>query len=477
VVANLHWTAKQPGTALRSKILPAFVAGGLFCFVVSGIIVRRGRRALEAVQFSENRARHLATHDLLTGLPNRRALEVHLEQVLAEHSSVWLLYMDLDGFKETNDLYGHGAGDGLLKAVAARLKDTVPAEHMLARVGGDEFALAMVSEDADADAVACSLITAFASAFHVGDYSVSLGVSIGLSKSDQTADADELVRRADSSMYAAKAQGKHCFQIYTPALDACREARKQLETDLRSALERDEIGLVYQPIVCARSQKVVCVEALARWLHPTRGLIPPDQFIPIAESSGLIVDLGRAILTKGCREARAWGVDLAVNLSPAQFWDRGLAATIVEVLNATAFPPERLELEITEGYLMRRPEAAGRILEQLKTLGVRIALDDFGTGFASIGYLQQLGFDSIKIDRSFIVSSAADKQAAELASAIIAIGDALNLPVTAEGVETEEQAKIMRKSGCSRLQGWFFGKPIPQAEMTEWFDNQSRQAS
>ena len=477
VVANLHWTPKQPGTSLRNKILPAFLIIGLICFVVSGIIVRRGRRTLEALQFSENRARHLAKHDSLTGLPNRRALRVHLEQLLGKHSNVWLLYMDLDGFKETNDVYGYGAGDGLLKAVGARLRDTVLAEHMLARVGGDEFALAMASDDADAVALAGDILRVFASAFHVGNYRVSLGVSIGLSKCEPSADADELVRRADGAMYAAKSQGKHCFQIYSPSLDAGRELRKQLETDLRSALERDQIGLVYQPIVCARSQKVVCVEALARWLHPTRGLIPPDQFIPIAESSGLIVDLGRAILTKSCSEARAWGVNLAVNLSPAQFWDRGLAATIVEVLNATAFPADRLELEITEGYLMRRPEAAGRILEQLKSLGVQIVLDDFGTGFASIGYLQRLGFDRIKIDRSFIVCSSADKQAAELASAIIAIGAALNLPVTAEGVETEEQAKVMSQAGCSRLQGWHFGKPIPQAEMTEWFASGSRQAS
>jgi EAL domain-containing protein (putative c-di-GMP-specific phosphodiesterase class I) len=324
--------------------------------------------------------------------------------------------------------------------------------------------------------VARTILASFANAFSVGEYHVSLGISIGIASRQATTDADELVRRADSAMYAAKARGKHCLQLYSPALDAGRERRKQLETDLRTAIQEGGISIAYQSLVCARSRAIVGVEALARWEHPLFGPIPPDQFIPIAETSGLIVELGKSILTRACSEARHWSVDLAVNLSPAQFWDRSLAGAVSDVLEETGFPPERLELEITEGYLMRRPEAAAEILNRLKSLGVRIILDDFGTGFASIGYLQQLDFDGIKIDRSFVAASNSDSKAADLARAIIAIGDALDVPVTAEGVETLANASLMQAAGCARLQGWLFGRPMPAHEMDLWLADRSRLA-
>ena len=475
-LATLHWSPATPGSTLRSQIFPAFLAIGFICLFVAGIIVSRGRKSLEALRFSESRAHHMARHDLLTGLPNRRAMKLALDSHFSNNTPVCLLYMDLDGFKETNDVYGHGAGDGLLKAVALRLSDYVPAPHILGRVGGDEFAVIMAADAAAAIEVAESILTAFSTAFSIGEYHVSLGVSIGIAATEPMVDTDELVRRADSAMYAAKASGKHCLQLYSPALDAGRERRKQLETDLRTAIRDGGIRIVYQSLVCARTRAIVGVEALARWQHPLFGPIPPDQFIPIAESSGLIIELGRGILAAACREARDWSVDLAVNLSPAQFWDRGLASAIAGVLEETSFPPERLELEITEGYLMRRPEAAARILKQLKAIGVRISLDDFGTGFASIGYLQQLNFDGIKIDRSFVATSGSDPKSADLARAIIAIGDALDVPVTAEGVESIVHANLMQAAGCSRLQGWLFGKPMPAEEMGAWLADRSRLA-
>ena len=267
-------------------------------------------------------------------------------------------------------------------------------------------------------------------------------------------------------MYVAKSQGKHCFQLYCAEIDAGRDVRRELQQDLQTAIERGEIAVLYQPIVCARSHETLGMEALARWEHPQRGAIDPERFIPLAEESGLIVPLGQAVLAKACREACGWGVNLAVNLSPAQFWDRRLATTIEEVLRETGFPADRLELEITEGYLLRRPEAAGEVLARLKSIGVRIALDDFGTGFASIGYLQKLGFDSIKIDRSFVAAAVSAPKAADLARAIVGIGEALELPVTAEGVETFEQAALMTSAGCERLQGWLFGRPVSREEAT-----------
>ena len=481
ILGYLNWFPQKPGSTLRWQMLPAFLLVALISLLVASVIVRRGRRSLEALKLSERRAHHLATHDLLTGLPNRRLVQSEVQSRLDDGQPVCVLYMDLDGFKETNDVYGHVAGDALLNSVASRLRSLVSDDMLLARVGGDEFAIVAQSGEAEASSVARSILEGFASAFIVRDYNISLGVSIGISavSSDEmaTIGCDELLRRSDSAMYAAKANGRRSLQVYNPDLDEGRERRQQLETDLASAIASNEIALVYQPIVCAKLHSILCVEALARWKHPTFGLIPPDQFIPIAESSGQIVELGRAVLEAACTEVRDWGVDLAVNLSPAQFWDRDLPHTVAEVLQATAFPAERLELEVTEGYLMRRPEAAGEILKTIKSLGVRIALDDFGTGYASIGYLRQLGFDSIKIDRSFVAASISHERDANLARAIVSIGEALDLPVTAEGVETFAHAKLMQKAGCNRFQGWLFGRPMPAREMGSWLADQMRWAS
>jgi len=462
-IANLAWLPNTPGTELRKGIWPAFLGAVLLSLLIAGLILRRGRAALEALRSSETRAQHLAKHDLLTGLPNRRALHEALQSQIDGNPDATLLYLDLDGFKETNDVYGHGAGDDLLRTAAGRLHDVLPAGCELARVGGDEFAI-IAPTPAVGSELAKAILQAFSAPFTVGDFRVSLGISVGIATNAVALDADELVRRADAAMYEAKSQGKHCFKAYSPEIDAGRDMRRELEQDLQATIERGEIEVVYQPIVASGSHDTVCVEALARWEHPSRGAIDPARFIPLAEESGLIVPLGQAVLAKACREARGWGVNLAVNLSPAQFWDRRLATTIEEVLAETGFPADRLELEITEGYLLRRPEAAGEVLARLKSVGVRIALDDFGTGFASIGYLQKLGFDSIKIDRSFVAAAVSSTQAADLARAIVGIGDALDLPVTAEGVETPEQAALMTSAGCARLQGWLFGQAVDREE-------------
>ena len=443
-VASIGWTANRPGLALRNKIFPAFLLIGLCALAVGNVIVRRTRRGIDALRLSETRAQHLACRDMLTGLFNRRALLDHLHACLATEGRQHLLYMDLDGFKDTNDVYGHGAGDELLREVTRRLNRACPGADMVARVGGDEFAVLLHGAEEGPTELAQSILAQFEAPFIVGGYRVALGISIGIASSATGDSAEELLRRADVAMFAAKAGGKNCARAYDPALDAGREMRKRMEQDLRQAIERREIGIVFQPIVDAGRQRIVCVEALARWSHPDHGAVPPQTFISIAEESGLIVALGRDVLAQACEQARDWTVDLAVNLSPAQFWDRGLCHTIREVLEATGFPAHRLELEITEGYLLRRPDAAGAILDQLRATGIRIVLDDFGTGFASIGYLQRLPFDRIKIDRSFIAQIDEDSGASELARAIVAIGDALRLPVTAEGVETPRQAMVMR---------------------------------
>lgn len=431
------------------------------------IILKRGRLAMEALLTSEARARHVANHDILTGFANRRALHDEFDRCLTASKGVTLLYLDLDGFKETNDLYGHGAGDELLRAVATRLRDGCLQARQIARVGGDEFAVLLTDASPDqATTLAQAILRTFEQPFPIVGYGISLGVSIGIATYETGTTTAEIIRRADVAMYVAKASGKNCVRVYDPVFDSGTELRKRLEQDLRIAIEQDYISVVFQPVVSAREKRIVSVEALARWSHPARGMVPPDQFIPIAEECGLIVALGRVVLTKACTEAHKWNVDLAVNLSPAQFWDRDLACTVEEVLRETGFSPQRLELEITESYLLRRPEAACEIIDQLRHMGIRIALDDFGTGFASIGYLQRLAFDSIKIDRSFVSQVTVDKKAMDMARAIVAIGTVLNLPVTAEGIETREQADLMRVAGCNKLQGWLFGQPVSSDEFT-----------
>ena len=464
-LAWLAWDPQRPGTALRRQILPAFALVALISLFAAAIILRRARRGLEALRGSEASALHNALHDPLTGLGNRRAM---IEALGSDGGPTTLLYMDLDGFKETNDVYGHAAGDALLVEAARRIRDATGDARLVARSGGDEFAVVMAGADpAAAAAMTAAILAAFRAPFVVADYSVSAGISIGSAEMESGRHADELIRRADVAMYAAKAAGKNIWCAYQRAMDDEYDERRRLENDLRLAIDRGDIRVEFQPVVDAGGH-VVGAEALARWTHPRHGPIPPDIFIRVAERCGLISDLGRSVLLTACREARDWDIDLAVNLSPAQFWDGALVQRMAETLATTGFPADRLELEITESYLLRRPDAAEVILRDLRALGIRIALDDFGTGFASIGYLRQLSFDRIKIDRSFITEVADDSRAADMARAIVALAEALNLSVTAEGIETKAQAAIMRVIGCDRFQGWLFGRPMPGDAFATW---------
>ena len=468
MVARVAWTAVKPGIALRRQLVPGSILIALIALLAAGAILSRARNGLNALRASEARALHHAHHDNLTGLPNRRVILGTLAEAIARGDATVLIYMDLDGFKEANDVYGHPVGDEVLRQAAQRIADAASDAALVARTGGDEFAIVMIAPTDEAvKSIVGRVMSAFSTPFETGGYNITVGISIGSAAGGNELEPDELVRRADVAMYSAKGGGKHRWCAYEPSMDVEHLRRRQLESDLRRAIRGGEIGVAFQPIVDARSNAIVSVEALARWSHPEFGEVAPDVFIEVAEKSGLINDLGRHVLAVACRVVRDWDVDLAVNLSPAQFWDHEVGEIVREVLAETGFSPLRLELEITEGYLLRRPEAAQFILEELKALGVRIALDDFGTGFASIGYLQRLSFDRIKIDRSFITASVKDARAAEMVRAIIVLANALNLPVTAEGIETSEQAALARLAGCSRLQGWLFGRPLTAEQMAE----------
>jgi diguanylate cyclase (GGDEF)-like protein len=459
-IAWLEWRSHHPGASLRQQLVPAILAVAFVAFVAAGLILRRGSQSIEALRASELLARHLSDHDPLTELPNRRALGERLGELVAARQGLALLFLDLDGFKDANDVYGHSAGDLLLKEAAGRLK-AAAGEAFIARAGGDEFAVLLRSPSSGVAAATCeAILEAFSTPFKVGAYSITIGTSIGYFESATSCDsAEELIRKADVAMYAAKDAGRNCAQVYHPSLDEGHERRQRLEQDLKRAVENEEIYVRYQPIVDAQSGEVVAVEALARWSHPVHGDVPPDVFIPIAEISGLINAIGRQVLLNACREMRETGLDLAVNLSPAQFWDGNLYDEVQQVLERTGFPPERLELEITESLLLRRPQVAAAVIDRLRSLGIRMGLDDFGTGFASIAYLQQLTIDRLKIDRSFLAPLESEPDMREVLVSIVGLAKAYHLEVCAEGIETPGQAQLARLAGCGRLQGWLFGRP------------------
>jgi len=464
--AWISWRPTYPGSGLRQDILPLFLCVGLLTLLAAGLIMRRGAQTVEALRLSEADARYLAFHDAVTGLPNRRALTQQIGKSLARRSNVTLLSMDLDGFKDVNDLYGHAAGDVILRQVQERIRDALPGAFV-ARAGGDEFAaLLHEMELSGVERAAEAILASFGQPFSIGTYRVSLGISIGFAEARcSELSENEILRRADTAMYAAKSEGKRCYRSFSPEMDQLHCLRLAMEEDLRQAISAGDIEVVYQPVVEASSGRICSVEALSRWSHPIHGTVPPDVFIPLAERCGMINALGRHVLRSACREALVLPFNLCVNLSPAQFWDRNLVAEIRSILEATGFPAERLEVEITESYLLRQPQAAAEILNQLGALGIKVALDDFGTGFASIGYLRQLPLDRLKIDKEFISPLAQGGRGLDLVSAIVALATSLGLEITAEGVETREQASLARLVGCSQLQGWLFGRPMTIAAL------------
>jgi diguanylate cyclase (GGDEF)-like protein len=427
---------------------------------------------------TERRIAHMARHDALTGLPNRTLFHERLEEALASSrrhgESVALLCLDLDHFKTVNDTLGHPAGDALLKAVAERLRTDLGDEDTIARLGGDEFAILLRggAQPDDATGLARRTIASLSEPFVLGDDHVTAGVSIGIAIGPTDgADADQLFKHADLALYRAKADGRAVFRFFEPEMDAQVQERRSLEMDLREALSEGQFRLEYQPVYDANKNDLVGFEALLRWDHPLRGAVPPSQFIPVAEETRLIVPLGEWALRAACREAASWpkGIRLAVNVSAAQFRTANLAETVVSALSASGLAPNRLELEITESILMQSNDACLRMLHQLRALGVRIAMDDFGTGYSSLSYLRSFPFDRIKIDRSFVREMTHNGECAAIVRAIVQLGATLGIATIAEGVETREQLEAVRAQGCNEVQGYFFGRPRPAAEIVDLF--------
>ncbi|MEN8179029.1 MAG: EAL domain-containing protein [Pseudomonadota bacterium] len=430
---------------------------------------------------AENRLNFLAYYDSLTKLPNREMLRHQLDQALKvaqrNHEIVGVLFTDLDRFKNINDSLGHEEGDKLLCQVARRLRDVLRDEDMVARVGGDEFIIILpqIKRPASAGRVAAKILSYLREPFILGErmHFISASIGIALFPKDHT-DAAELLKNADVAMYQAKAKGRGGYQFYSQEMGEQVLERMQLEQSLRVGLSRQEFVNFYQPQFCLESGHLVGCEALMRWRHPGKGLISPAKFIPVAEDTGEILRLGEQALRQACSQMLSWQhtgphvPQISVNLSPHQLSINDFPTWVETVLDESGVHPNQLVLELTETAMMQNPEQAKRILDNLKSIGVRLALDDFGTGYSSLSYLRRFPFDCLKIDRFFVKDLTIDKRADAVAKAIISMAHSMGMYVVAEGVETEEQKQFLSDAGCDVVQGFLTGKPVPAKRAGEW---------
>ncbi|MDI1261993.1 MAG: EAL domain-containing protein, partial [bacterium] len=422
---------------------------------------------------TEERITHLAHYDALTDLPNRALFHEQLKRELrhvAMDRQMAVLYIDIDEFKSVNDSLGHMIGDELLKSVAASLGACARETDFVARLGGDEFAILQtgVRHTDDVMKLVSRIYEAIRAPYECLGHQVSTDASIGIALAPRDgADLDQILKNADLAMYAAKAAGRRTYRFFESEMDAQARERRHLEIDLRQAIADHALEVYYQPCLSLQDNSITGCEALVRWRHPQRGMISPAEFIPIAEETGLINQLGEWVLTSACMEAATWpdNIRLAVNVSPVQFKSGTLALKVISSLAASGLIASRLELEITEAVLIRDDEAALEVLHQLRAIGVRIALDDFGTGYSSLSYLKRFPFDKIKIDRSFVTDIADPEGSPAIVQSVVNIAAERHMTTTAEGVETEQQRDLLRALGCSEMQGYLFSAPKPAADI------------
>lgn len=447
-------------------------------FTLSGMTLFMG-----LVGYSTDRLNKMAFFDSLTLLPNRLLFRRYLAQTLRDKSGkrkqIGVLFLDLDRFKYINDTMGHLAGDELLITVANRIKEEIPTQAFLARLGGDEFTLLLpqMSHPDEAAKVSESIIRSLEQSIPLRHREVFITTSIGIALyPDDGKDSETLMKNADIAMYRAKEHGRNTYQFYAPPVNSGGIERIQMETMLRHALERDELVVHYQPRIDADTGELVCVEALARWNHPELGMIPPKDFIPLAEDTGLVVQLGEQILYKACSQRKRWldtgypPFRVSVNLSPRQFRQKDLPQVIARVLKETRLSPQYLELELTESAAMQDVTYAEHMLSDLKEMLLTIAIDDFGTGYSSLSYLKKFPIDVIKIDQSFISGIHKNPDDAAIVKAIIALAHTLKLNVTAEGVETLEQLDYLKQLNCNEVQGYLIGKPMSTQTLSDWIE-------
>jgi diguanylate cyclase (GGDEF)-like protein len=484
------WTVRTVGAALPGGALSvglplAVLLGGIAISVLLAVVLLllgTGRaRALRLVRTRTGELHHQALHDALTGLPNRALVLDRVQQAMArahrEHTPLAVLFLDLDGFKAVNDMYGHGAGDQLLQAVSARLSGALRETDTVGRLGGDEFVVLAEGDSLSAgpEVIAERIRAVLSEPFLIEGPELltlrthaSMGIAVGVRET-----ADDLLRDADVALYEAKAAGKDCFVLFAPEMQLAVLDRLELESDLRKAIGTDQLFLVYQPTLDLRSETITGVEALLRWNHPTRGLVMPDVFIPLAEETGLIAPIGRLVLFQACAAAAGWQrlggpLSVAVNVSGRQLdGNTDLVGDVRTALSRSGLNPGLLTLEITETMLMRDASRSADRLRELKALGVRIAIDDFGTGYSSLAYLQQFPVDALKIDRSFITGIASSPEANALIHTLVQLGKTLGIETYAEGIEDRSQLQHLQREECDSGQGYLFAKPLSPRALEE----------
>jgi diguanylate cyclase (GGDEF)-like protein len=460
----------EDGRTVASTLQP--MAGGGWVATHEDITERR---------HAEIKIAHMARHDALTDLPNRVLLSERLGEALSHverGQQLAVLCLDLDQFKNVNDTLGHPIGDALLRKVAGRLRHCVRDTDTISRVGGDEFSIIQtnIADAGDARQLAVRISEAVSAPYDLDGHAVLINTSIGIAMApaDGT-DPNELLKNADMALYGAKADGRGMFRFFEPKMDAHMKARRALEVSLRKALENGEFVLHYQPVVNLDRDGVKSCEALLRWYHPERGIVPPLEFIPVAEEIGLIVPIGEWVIRQACHDAAQWPdhIGVAVNLSPIQLGSKNLLPTVLSALAGSGLPASRLELEITEAVLMHNTESNLKTLHQLRELGISISMDDFGTGYSSLSYLSSFPFDRIKIDRSFINGLGSGTESAAIVKAVAGLADSLSMTTTAEGVETQAQLDHVRELGCTDVQGFFYSKPVPVEQLALMFGRSS----
>ncbi len=477
-VAFFDWERDRPGLTMLRQTGPALAVAFAVAAILVFLLLRQLRRSSTALEVGRRNAEHQAAHDRLTGLPNRMGFDVHLAKVLADSqgagTQLSLLMLDLDRFKQVNDTLGHQAGDELICAVGQRIRDVVGEGIMIARLGGDEFGILLVSPDGSADlgGLASGIIESIGQAFDLNHYKAHVGVSIGIvNATGGSAEPRELVRKADIALYEAKAGGRNRAVVYEEHMNELLQLQHTIEGELREALQRDDqLSVAFQPLIDQHTRKVIGAEALARWNHPKYGNISPARFIPVAENTGLIEALGEFVLRRACAlGAKAPGRTIAVNISPTQLRNPRFSIQVFDILRETGMRPLDLELEITESILLDDEHISAQNLRTFRAAGIHIALDDFGTGYSSLSYLKRYPVDRIKIDRSFVMQLADGHVSVAITQAIVTLAHAMDIEVTAEGVETEPQATILGRLGCNTLQGFLFSGGVAEDRITAIF--------
>jgi diguanylate cyclase (GGDEF)-like protein len=477
-IENQFVDALSEASRTTYQLLQAMMLAATPGLLILGTVL--SLRILQQRKRADDRVHHIAFHDDLTSLPNRLMLNQRLDEALSRHrrarSQLAILFMDLDRFKVINDSLGHEVGDVLLRQVADRLRAQSREGDTVARMGGDEFVVLIENREnlMDISAYARRLVEELSAPYLLGtkDYHVSLSIGISVFPSDGS-DSQALLKAADVAMYRAKELGRNNYQFYLPSMNVHTVERLELESDLSRALERGEFFLQYQPKVEVATGLITGIEALLRWRHPVRGLVPPMDFIPLAEETGLIVPIGEWVLATACARNKTWQdqgltkLGIAVNLSARQFADSMLLPKLTQIIHSSGLSPSSLELEITESAVMSHGESAVAVLDKLKSIGVQIAIDDFGTGYSSLAYLKRFPIDTIKVDRSFIRDIPSDSGDMKITRAIIAMAHGLRLKVVAEGVETVDQLKFLRAQRCDAVQGYFLYRPLPENEVAD----------